>query len=146
MPETRHVWISVKQILEGILEARMWLFRTCPVPAVPPPFSSGLCPGVLCSGPLKAPLFPLHWDFSPIGCHLAFRNELSSAFTTSTHLVQLFSRASCIPHSTQRCGMSELGGTLQIINANPALQMRKLRPKKPLDSFKTPGSGPMSPH
>ena len=35
---------------------------------------------VLCSGPLKAPLFPLHWGFSPIGCHLAFRNELSSAF------------------------------------------------------------------
>ena len=59
MPETRHVWISVKQILEGILEARMWLFRTCPVLAVSPPFSSGLCPGPFSALVLSRHLFLL---------------------------------------------------------------------------------------
>ena len=89
-----------------------------------------------CTGPFSALVVSVHLLFLFIGTLVQYRLSpcvqkwVELSFKISAHLVQLFSRASHVPPSTQQCEMSEPGGTLQIINANPALQMRKPRPRK----------------
>ena len=140
VPETRRVWISVKRSFWKAIWKPGCGFLGLAL------LSSGPC-----TGPFSALVVSMHLLFLFIGTLIqyqlspCFQKWVELSFKTSAHLVQLFSRASHTPQSTQQCEMSEPGGTLQIISLNPALQMRKPRPRKPLASFRSPGSGPMSP-
>lgn len=104
-----------------------------------------------CSGPFSALVISTRHPFLLVGtldvqyqlsCFQKLMELIFQSFR-SLHTLRPAILKSPVPvsHFSQHCRMSELGGTSEIIKSNPTLQTRKLRPRKQLSSFTTPGRG-----